>query len=94
MNTVTARAYDLIARAYPYEEYILHIERSDATNVEVITWQFRNGELVQLMLYGPDDAELLSISPAIILTEENESGQFFTAGEIELFLSRVKHHNS
>lgn len=92
MNTVATRVYDLTARSYPYKEYIVNIQRSDTTNAEVITWQFRNGELVQLMLYSPDDADLLSVSPAIILPEENENGQFFTREEITLFLSRIKHH--
>ncbi|BAU29460.1 hypothetical protein DFP93_12329 [Aneurinibacillus soli] len=93
MNIAEVEVSGLIASSYPYEAHILHIQRSDTTNTEVITWQFANGELVQLMLYSPDDAVLLSVSPAIVLPEENENGHFFTAGEIKLFLSRIKNHN-
>ncbi|WCN37178.1 hypothetical protein [Aneurinibacillus uraniidurans] len=94
MNITKVKGLDSTANPYPYEAHIINIQRSDTTNAEVITWQFTNGELVQLMLYSPDDAVLLSVSPAIVLPEENEEGHFFTAGEIKLFLSRIKNHNS
>lgn len=94
MNITKVKGLDSTTSPYPYEANIINIQRSDTTNAEVITWQFTNGELVQLMLYSPDDAVLLSVSPAIVLPEENEEGHFFTAGEIKLFLSRIKNHNS
>lgn len=94
MNITKVKGLDSTASPYPYEANIINIQRSDTTNAEVVTWQFTNGEFVQLMLYSPDDAVLLSVSPAIVLPEENEEGHFFTAGEIKLFLSRIKNYNS
>lgn len=79
-----------IEKEYPFSEYIIHVNSSSTQNHELITWHFPNGHMVQLMMYSPEDAELYSISPSVVLPDEGDQGQFCTAKEIELFLARVR----
>ncbi|MEW9671746.1 hypothetical protein [Ammoniphilus sp. 3BR4] len=75
---------------YPYEDYIINVSSCTTTNCELVTWQFPNHEFVQLIFFTPTNAEIFSVSPALVFPEEGEDGQFFTKGEISLFLTRVK----
>ncbi|GAX89278.1 hypothetical protein [Effusibacillus lacus] len=82
----------LIAKAeqnYPFSEHIIHVENSAGKNYELVTWHFPNGQMVQLVMYSPEDAELYSMPPSLVLADEGDQGQFYTAKEIELFLSRI-----
>lgn len=83
--TVAAKA----RKQYPFSEHIIHIECAAEKNCKLVTWHFPNGHMVQLIMHSPEDAELYAMSPALVLPEEGESGQFYTAREIELFLARV-----
>lgn len=79
--------------SYPFEENIINISRSTKTNNSLVTWQFANHQMVQLLFFTPENAEIFSVSPALVLPEEGEDGQFFTKGEIQLYLSRIKAFN-
>lgn len=79
--------------SYPFEENIINISRSATTKHTLVTWQFPNHEFVQLLFHAPENAEIFSVSPALVLPEEGEDGQFFTKGEIKLYLSRIKAYN-
>ncbi|RXT08794.1 hypothetical protein [Ammoniphilus sp. CFH 90114] len=74
---------------YPYEDYIINVNSSTTTNCELVTWLFPNNEMVQLLFYTPENSEIFSVSTALVLPDEGEEGQFFTRGEITLFLSQV-----
>lgn len=77
---------------YPYEEYIINVSSSTTTNCELVTWQFPNKEFIQLIFFTPNNAEIFSVSPTLVFPEEGEDGEFFTRGEINLFLTRVKNN--
>lgn len=83
--TVTAKA----EKQYPFSEHIIHINSRPTQSHELVTWHFPNGQIVQLIMDSPEDAELYSMSPALVLPEEGDFGQFYTAREIELFLTRI-----
>lgn len=79
-----------VKKPYPFSEFILHINSHPKQNYDLVTWQFPNGQMVQLVMYSSEDAELYSMPTALILPEEGDLGQFYTAREIELFLARVR----
>jgi hypothetical protein len=80
----------LVKRRYPFEEYIINTQHDTETASELVSWQFSNGHIVQLIFFTDGKAELFSLSPAIILPEEGENGIFYISREIELFLSKVQ----
>ncbi|CEH30497.1 hypothetical protein AM501_11245 [Aneurinibacillus migulanus] len=79
-----------LKRTYPFEKYIINVHNDSSTANQLVSWQFPNGHIVQLVFFTDGKAELFSLSPSLILPEEGENGTFYTDQEIELFLSHVK----
>lgn len=79
---------------YPFTEHIVNVEHSTTAPCSVVTWQFPNHQFVQLLFYTPNYAEIFTASPALVLPDEGDDGCFYTQGEIQLYLSRIKSHES
>ena len=99
MKTMT-KAYEAreiagrVEESYPFAEYIVHVEHSTTAPCSLVTWQFPNHQFVQLLFYTPNYAEIFSASPALVLPEEGDDGCFYTPSEIQLYLTRIKSHES
>lgn len=79
-----------ITDEYPYPEYIVRLDFDPKNNTMAAGWVFPGMASVELVYDTPDSAELLSISPHIILPMEGEDGKFYSKSEIEHFLTMVK----
>lgn len=75
---------------YHLSENIENITSEETTGQVKVSWRFPNGQYVTLSFINLQQAELLDISPELVLPEEGVSGQFYSSGEIAHFINRIK----
>lgn len=93
MASLSSNQFDhslTLKKAYPFEKYIIHVHSDSDTANQLVSWQFPNGHIVQLVFFGNGKAELFALPPSLILPEEGENGIFYTEQEVLLFLRNVK----